>query len=185
MPTFNPYEAPQSAFAAQAEDDRNGPWRDGADLVVRHDARLPQRCIKCNAPSGALKRRRYYWHNGGYYLLILINLLVYALVAVLVRKKTHLSAGLCEQHGRRRTLGLSLATGLFLIATGIFVAALVRGGGPELFALAVVALLASIVAGMSLARLVHPKRISERYARFGGCGRAFLDTLPRFRGLDG
>ncbi|HEU4387406.1 MAG TPA: hypothetical protein VFV34_06385, partial [Blastocatellia bacterium] len=27
-------------------------WRDGSKLVMRSSARLPDRCIKCNAPTG-------------------------------------------------------------------------------------------------------------------------------------
>ncbi|WP_408951296.1 hypothetical protein [Lysobacter sp. Hz 25] len=183
MPTLNPYEAPQSAFGVTDQDDLTGPWRDGTDLVVRPDARLPPRCIKCNAPASAIKRRRYYWHSGAYYLLILLSVLVYVIVAMLVRKNTHLSSGLCERHGRRRVLGMSAAIVLFLASFSAFVVALAEGSKPELFLFAILALPVSIAAGLS-ARLVYPRRIGERYARFRGCGPAFLETLPRFSGRD-
>lgn len=189
MPTFNPYEAPKSTFASPVEsdhiDDLQGPWRDGADLVVRHDAHLPQRCIKCNAAAVVpFKRRRYYWHSGGYYLLILINLLIYAVVAAIVRKRVYISAGLCAQHGKRRTTMIvtSLAGGV--AAAGVFMHAAQGGYGQPLFLLAAFLLIASIVVGMVGGRFLNPKRITERYARFKGCGPAFVDTLPRFRGAD-
>jgi hypothetical protein len=190
MPTFNPYEAPQSAFASvsdsASEDDRNGPWRDGKDLVVRHDTRLPERCIKCNAQAKTpLKRKRYFWHSSGYYLLVPINLILYAIVAAFVRKQTHLSAGLCPQHSKRRTLSILGAVGTFVLAVCVFVFAAAQGGyGPPIYLFAVLLLVASIVISMVGGGLVTPRRIGERYARFTGCGPEFLQTLPQFRGSD-
>lgn len=191
MSAINPYQAPQSAFASDSAgaeaDDRDGPWRDGKDLVVRHDTRLPERCIKCNAAAKLpLKRKRYFWHHGGWYLLILINLILYAIVALFARKKTYMSAGLCEQHSKRRIIAIVAMLVGFCVAMGLVVFALGGGGesGPALLPIAAVLFIASIVIGMVAGRAVYPKRIGERYARFAGCGRAFLDTLPPFRGSD-
>jgi hypothetical protein len=182
MQTFNPYEAPQSAFAdtSTESDERYGPWRDGSALVTLRDSHLPGRCVKCNAPGQTRLRKIYYWHSGGWYLLILFNLVIYAIVAMIVRKKCRLEASLCEQHARRR----SRLIGSTFACLGGFVLALVLGvvndSGP-LFLLAGVAVLAAIVLGIIAGRTLYPTRIGERYARFGGSGREFLATLPKFR----
>lgn len=182
MQTFNPYEAPQSAFAdtSTESDDRHGPWRDGPDLVALRDTHLPGRCVKCNAPGHARLKKTYYWHSAWWLLLVLFNLLIYAIVAMIVRKNCRLEASLCEHHARRR----SRLIGAAFACLGAFVLALFFGiahdSGP-LLALAGAAALGAIVVGMIASRTLYPKRIGERYARFGGAGNAFLGGLPRFR----
>jgi len=186
MQTFNPYEAPQSAFAdtSTESDDRHGPWRVGPELVTLRDARLPGRCVKCNAPGETRLQKTYYWHSGGWYLLILFNLVIYAIVAMIVRKKCRLEASLCAQHARRRSRLIGSA---FACLAGFVVALAVGIGndwGPA-FVLAGVALLASIVLGIVAGRTLYATRMTERYAYFRGGGQDFLATLPRFRDSGG
>src|SRR5436309_2493776 len=72
-------------------------WRSGPLLVMSQGARLPDRCVKCNAPAnGQRLTRKLYWHSPYLYLLILLNLLIYALVAIFVRKKARVEIGLCD-----------------------------------------------------------------------------------------
>lgn len=183
MQTFNPYEAPQSAFADSAvaeSDDRRGPWRDGPDLIAVRDSHLPGRCVKCNAPGETRLKKTYYWHSAWWLLLVLFNLLIYAIVAMIVRKNCRLEASLCAQHAKRRS---RLIVAAFCCLGGFALAlffGIAHNSGP-LFALAVAALLGSIVTAMIASRTLYPKRIGERYARFGGAAQEFLATLPRFR----
>ncbi|QWP77340.1 hypothetical protein J5226_02740 [Lysobacter sp. K5869] len=182
MQTFNPYEAPQSAFAdtSTESDDRHGPWRDGADLIALRDSHLPGRCVKCNAPGKTRLKKIYYWHSAWWLLLILFNLLVYALAAMIVRKKCRLEASLCERHARHRSRLIAAALaclGGFALALGLGIA---NDSGPLLLAAGLM-MLVGIVVGVIAGRTLYPKRITERYARFGGGGREFLATLPAFR----
>jgi hypothetical protein len=185
--TFNPYEAPQSAFvgAAGESDDRFGPWRDGADLVTLKNAKLPPRCVKCNsAAQTPLKTKTYYWHSAGWYLLILFNLLIYIIAAMIMRKSSDLSVGLCAEHRQRRTRMIAISVFCLFAGVGLFVYALVDEAGAPLFALSGLFLLTAMIVSLVGGRIVHAKRISERYARFGGCSAEFLDSLPRFHGSD-
>jgi hypothetical protein len=187
MTTFNPYEAPQSAFIATTveADDHIGPWCDGKDLVARKNSQLPGRCVKCNqAARTPLKSKNYYWHSGGWYLLILINMLVYIVAALIVRKHASLAVGLCEQHARRRSRLILAAVTSILASALLLFFALANDAGPPLYFMSALLMLAAIVISIVGGRIVYPKRISERYARFGGCGGAFLASLPKFRGVE-
>jgi hypothetical protein len=187
MTTFNPYEAPQSAFVASTveADDLSGPWRDGKDLVTRKNSQLPDRCVKCNAAARTpLKSKRYYWHNSAWYLLILVNMFVYIVAVLIVRKNACLGLGLCVQHARRRSRMIAASLTCLGGSAALFVYALGNEAAAPLYLPSGLLLLAAMVIGVVGVRIVHPKRICERYARFSGCGSAFLDSLPRFRGVE-
>lgn len=60
----NPFASPDRATAAAGEAVAtdpaiDGPWRDGALLVVTRWSRLPDRCVRCGAPATSRFRRRY------------------------------------------------------------------------------------------------------------------------------
>src|SRR5215471_10889244 len=81
-------------------------WRTGRQLVFAKDTPFPDRCVCCNTPTNLKLKRQLYWHPSGYYLLILISILVYAVAAIIVRKKALVHIGLCDRHRsmRRRTI---------------------------------------------------------------------------------
>src|ERR1043165_4984617 len=82
-------------------------WRRDKQLVTRSETPFPARCVRCNAPANGYRlKRQLYWHPPAYYLFILFNLLVYAIVAMCVRKKAILHVGLCEKHRERRKWGM-------------------------------------------------------------------------------
>ena len=49
MPEFNPYAAPVTDITRPALEGEI--WRDGKVLVMTRQAWLPDRCVKCNAPT--------------------------------------------------------------------------------------------------------------------------------------
>jgi hypothetical protein len=184
MDEHNPY-APSAASLAGATvipADSGGAWRDGKLLILTREAALPNRCVRCNEPSQEpTKSRRVYWHSPWLYLLILANILIYALVALIVRKKAVVAPGLCSEHKKRRRIGIGIAwalliAGFALMFTGIPTAkgAAVIGG----LLLIMVALLVSA----NVSRIVRANRIDAQYVRLKGCGPAFLDSMPPFAG---
>ena len=185
MQNFNPYQAPQSAFdeTSTESDDRSGPWRDGPDLATLRDARLPGRCVKCNAPGQARLQKTYYWQSAWWLLLVLLNLLLFLIVSLVVRKKCTLQSTLCELHAQRRSRLIVGALSCLGACVLSLIAAAMNDSGP-LFALSGALLLASIVVAVIVGRMLYAKRITERYARFGGAGAEFLAGLPRFRSGD-
>jgi hypothetical protein len=158
-------------------------WRDERVMVMVPDAPIPHRCVKCNDPvEQPTKTRKVYWHNPWLYLLLLLNVLIFAIVAALVRKKATVAAGLCSIHKKRRRAVLTIAwigalLGIVLVFIGMGTAA---GPGAGLFG--VLMILGSIIFGIIAGRIVTPTRIDDRYVRLKGCGEAYLDTLPDFPG---
>lgn len=175
----NPYAPPHASL------DPGGPegcWRAGKEVVLRAGAALPPRCVKCNAPVTApIKARTYYWHHPALYILALVNLLIYAVVALIVRRRATLAPGLCSAHTRRRRLGLLVGWGGLLAFLGLLVAGVAVDGCGLMLAGGLV-LLGALVAAILLARIVIPSRIDAEWVRLKGCGAAFLDSLPDFLG---
>jgi hypothetical protein len=156
-------------------------WRDGDVLITLVGAEMPRRCVKCNGPADQpTKARKVYWHHPGLYFLALVNVIIYAIVAAVVRRNAWVSAGLCMEHKKRRRLALISAwtgslSGIVLIYLGMASSWGVWGS-----LLGFLLILGSVIGGLIFARIVHAKKIDKTYVRLKGCGTAFLDSLPPF-----
>ncbi|WP_342316468.1 hypothetical protein [Lysobacter sp. FW306-1B-D06B] len=181
MATLNPYQPPTTRLREALSAEVGGDcWRDGKELVVRPGCTLPGRCIKCNEPAAEpMQHARFYWHHPALYLVIFINLLIYLVIALIVRRRTPVTIGLCERHRMRRrvsTIGAISGTllGVGLIGYGV------SGDAPVVSMIGVAMLLASLVCGIVGSRVLVVTRIGENYTRFRGAGTEFLATLPAF-----
>lgn len=177
--SVNPY-APPAAEVELVAADRC--WRDTKDtLYIAQGSDLPRRCVKCNAPvTMAPKKRTLYWHAAGWYVLVLLNIILYAIAAMVVRKKIQLSPALCSQHAVQRRNRLLGGLGVFLAGLLAGVAAFgndAAGIGLAAFAIALGALIFTVLA----TRTVFPVEIHDKGARIKGCGEAFLASLSRDR----
>ena len=175
--TTNRYAPPKAVL-----DDRTGAdaqmWREGKVLVMRKDGEFPHRCIKCNEPSIApLRRYKLSWHSPWLYLLLLLALLLYAIVAAIVRKTAVVRVGLCERHQRRVLWGRIVGWGGLALEIALVWAGMALDV-PQLPLIALALALPWIIAAMVINRLVLPVRIDDQYVRLKGCGPAFLRTLP-------
>ncbi len=173
-PPVNPYAPPQAAL-----DTREGTdcWRDGKELVVPAGAELPHRCVKCDAPAVMDRPRTFTWHSPGWYVLLFVAVLVYIIVALIVRKKVRISLGLCEAHRQRRSTLNKTAVGILALAGATLFGAISYENsvlGWTTAALLAVGIVVAIVAATTLSAA----RISDTEARFRGCGKDFLDSLP-------
>jgi len=161
---------------------RGNLWREGRRLVARSDTPLPDRCVCCNAPANGYRlKRQLYWHPPAYFLLIVISILIYVIVALIIRKRAVLHVGLCEQHRakRKRVIlfsWLSVFLGLIMIFVGFG-----THGGISLLGLLV--LLGAAIYGVIAARIVAPTKIEKELVWLKGPGTEFLDTLPLWSGL--
>lgn len=173
-PAVNPYAPPQAALEAREGIDC---WREGKELVVPTGAELPHRCVKCNAPAVMDKPRQFTWHSPGWYLLLFVAVLVYIIVALIVRKKVKIAIGLCEAHRQRRSTLNKTAVGILLLSGATLFGAISYESGMlgwTTAALLTVGIIVAIVAASTLSA----GRISDTQARFRGCGNDFLDSLP-------
>lgn len=185
MSEFNPYRAPDAPLPTGKVLGEQGLWREGKLLLAAKGTEFPDRCIKCNAPAeGYRLKRTLYWHPGWYYLTLLINLIVYAIVAMIVRKTAKLAVPLCPRHRSARTRDILIAWVGSLAAIGLIVALIgyreslpQSMTGPTIL-VAVVLVLVSIIYGATRARIIVPKRINDYMAWVKGASPEFLATLP-------
>jgi len=123
-------------------------------------------------------RKKFYWHSQWIYLLILFpGILIYAIVAMIVRKQMELNLPLCDTHHADRKRYKMLA---ILMLVGFIPAGLLLGSiGSE--ALGWVTGIAMFVTGFvfySLGQLgIRPLKIDEAGGEFRGACTAFLDGL--------
>ena len=157
-------------------------WRQGRTLVMRLDAVLPDRCVKCNAPvNGAKLPRNIYWHHPGLFLLIFLNLLIYVIVALIVRKRAKISVGICEKHRSIRMKAIAAAWLLALLGIGLLVGGIVSENG-WLVTSSIILLLAGFIYGVVRGRIVTPRRIDKEHVWLNGVCAEYLENLPDWNG---
>ena len=176
---LNPYAPPRATLEAPPDEGLEL-WRAGKILVCRRDAVFPERCVKCNAPAEPPPvRYKLAWHSSWWYLLILVYVLIYFVVALIVRKRAEIHVGLCEKHQRRRILSRWIGWG----GLAAIIAAIYIGGAYGIGGLALAGLLA-ILPWAFVAIILSPQlraaRIDKDYVRVRGCGKEFLASLPEF-----
>jgi hypothetical protein len=151
-PPVVPYATP---MGAGVRTERRVAWR-GKELIIPDGDSIADRCIRCNDTSdGQPIKRRLSWHPSALFLLIIFpGLLIYLIVALIVRKRATIYVGLCQRHRRARRTMIAVAWGLFALSIGAFVlVANVRdsdvggtvavGGGVGIFASIVMAVIIS------------------------------------------
>lgn len=164
----NPYAPPRAAVDTNAV---NEYWRDGKAVVLRPGGTLPPRCVKCNETAAQpMKPRKVYWHHWAWYLLVFVNIVIYAVVALIIRRKADVTYGVCARHTMRRRVFIGIGI------VGVVLGALAIAASPPLgMAIA----LAAVLAGLFGSRLAYPMRITKEEVRLAGCSEAFLDSLER------
>lgn len=161
-------------------------WRQGRTLVMAKDAALPDRCVKCNVPTGGQKLpRSLYWHHPAIYAVILLNLLIYVVVALIVRKRANIAVGLCEKHRAIRKRAILTAWILVLIGAGLIIVGIAAGSGADnawMILGGIVLLLFAAVYGAVRARIVRARRMDGDYVWLDGVCRPYLEELPDWTG---
>lgn len=170
-------------------------WRSGSSgLVVESGAELLHCCLKCDQPVAKTYNRKLMWHPSWLYILILMGLLVYVIVAMIVRQTCTVRVGLCATHARRRRIFMVVGWVAFLSSLALFFAAATvdgrRSGMPDLgmilgfsgLALLLFAAFWSVYVG---SLLVTPSSINGRRAWLNGAGAPLLSQLPEYTGSRG
>jgi hypothetical protein len=162
---------------------QGGVWQDKSTLVMSKEAALPDRCVKCNSPANGLRlKRNLYWHNPIYYLLIFGGVLLYLIVALIVRKSATVNIPLCEAHlARRRHMLIAGWLVFLLLGIGGFIVA-IAGNEPTLALLGVLGFFAGLILLIIAARTVIPTRIDDRFVWLKGINSDYLNGLPQWPG---
>jgi hypothetical protein len=172
---------PEQPYFPPPSHNFNTVWRSNALLVMTKQASLPNRCIKCNAPTGERLRRKLQWHHPALYLLILVSLLVYWVVAMVVRKTAVVNFGLCEEHGESRKLSMIITVLLAFVAILSSIAG-VQFESPLLFLVGIGLVIAAAIYGSLTIRVVTPTKIDEHFVWIKGADTSYLQEFPDWTG---
>lgn len=176
-----PYHGPQMGMPMA------GAWKDKTVLIVTRVITLPHVCVKCGQPASKRLKQTFFWHEPWIYLLILAGLLVYIIVALVLRKKATVDMGLCEHHASRRSTllwtfwllcllgGISFVGGIALASSGrsnedLGLAMLLIG-----FFSALIFAIVALVCGKTLKLL----QMDDRFAYLKGAHPQMLAMLPK------
>lgn len=160
-----------------------GLWRSGKLLVMRKQALLPDRCVKCNQPAHGFRlKRNLSWHTPWLALLILVAWIVYIILAAILSKKATIQIGLCEEHRRIRNRDLLIAWLAVAASICSFVlAAYLNPGWPYGLAGGIL-LLGAIIYGWSRVPQVRPQRIDDQFVWLRGVSKEYLSDFDEFTG---
>ena len=140
---------------ARLFDHANVAWRDGELLMVRKDAVLPDRCLKCNAPAQGFQfKRSLTWASPWYALLILLSPILFIIVYVIVSRRGKVTVGVCPVHRNKRNR--AILAGWLTALAGIASSFLAAAVPNDLFAVPIIVGLILVVAGViGTARFTH------------------------------
>jgi len=159
--------------------------RDGNRLIVPNPPRnqvvpLPPPCVKCGTPAnGKPVNKTFSWHHPALYLLVLAGVLVYLLVAVIVRKSMRMSVPLCARHAQRRSTAVTLSWVIPLVGVAdAFILPRFGIDGGVVALITIVLVVTGIVIWAIVDYPIRPKSIDQYRGIFTGCAEAYLQQFP-------
>lgn len=187
---INPFASPASdlapsqvPYAAPAAPRANA-WQSQGLLIVTVESRITERCVKCNEPSSTTVKKTFYWHHPAVYLSVLISILIYIILALVLRKSMTLEFGLCSECAAKRSRNIWIGVGLMLfgVASFIFGIAMIDHGGLAHLGIwpGLLAFLVGAIVMNSASYVLAAKEIDERFAKLKKAGSRFLDSLPHW-----
>ena len=138
-------------------------------------------CVKCGQPATDKPVvKTFSWHHPGFYLLILVGVLIYVIVALVVRKTVKVAVPLCARHRQRRSLWVTLAWVLPLIGIAdAFILPSLLNLDPGWIVLLVAGLiLAGLIIWMVVGNPIRPQSIDNFSAEFSGFCDPFVEQFP-------
>jgi hypothetical protein len=186
---LNPYAPPQSSPQTAMESpfgqihNGAGVWRTGDLLVMQKGANLPNRCLVCNQPASVQFPKKMYWHHPGIYFLLLLNIIVYAIGALIVRKKADVVLPLCAEHARKRKRAATIASLLMVFGLVLMIGSCTQVQANEdmflsLLAIGFLLLLVGAIVLSVGANLIVPKKIDDYYVWLRKVSASYLAALP-------
>ena len=154
-------------------------WQSKSVLVMNKQAPLPDRCVKCNAPTHHRLKRNLRWHHPALYILIFGGVLFYFILALVLSKTATINVGLCETHSASRKSSIFITWMLLLLSLGSFYFAVVADEMNLLF-VGLILFLAAVIYGIIKARVVSPQRIDDQYVWLTGVNANYLQQFPEW-----
>jgi hypothetical protein len=171
---------PAFVSASPAKTSTDTAWRDGNKVVTHDKQSLPPRCYKCNqSASEPPLKRQLSWHTPWLYLLVFLGLIIYVVVAIVVRDRAAVGIHLCPDHLKRRKFFIMGGWGGFFLGIALIVLAAAENQG-WLAIPGILLLLISPIAGMIGASLAQAARIKDNTVWLTGANKEFLASLPQW-----
>jgi hypothetical protein len=144
---------------------------------------LPLPCVKCGAPAnGKPVNKNFSWHPPALYLVALVGLLIYVIVAMIVRKSMRLTVPLCAQHAQRRSVAVTLSWVIPLVSIAdAFILPNFGVDGGIVALISVVMVLTGIVIWAIVDYPIRPKSIDRYQGVFTGFCEAYLQQFSPAR----
>jgi len=155
-------------------------WHSKSALVMAKRAPLPERCVKCNAPTRYKLKRNLRWHHPALYLVIFAGVLLYFILSLVLSKSATVHVGLCETHVATRKRDMLITCVLVLLSFGCFFLAAAAEEMTFLF-VGIFVLLGAIIYGIARARVVSPQKIDDHYVWLAGVDDSYLNQFPEWR----
>ena len=141
---------------------------------------LPNRCVKCNAPTQHTLKRNLRWHHPALNILIAVGVLFYVILALVLSKSATIHVGLCETHAASRKRDIFITCVLVLLSFVSFYFAVATEQMMLLFA-GLMILLGAAIYGIVKARVVAPQKIDDQYVWLTGINANYLQQFPEWR----
>lgn len=167
----------QGGYGAQEA----GIWQEGKKLVMHKQAQLPDRCVKCNAPTHEVYiLRKLSWMHQGWFALVLLGLLgwiIFAILSLTIRKKATVNIGICEQHLSKRKTMITIGWAVAILGVLTFIMAIAGEAVWALFLGIVMFLTGVIIAGMATA-IVAVAKMDDNYIWLTRVNQDYLANFP-------
>lgn len=185
-------------------------WRSGKFLITRYESRLPDRCVKCNAPAhGRTLVRKLNWHpwwallpaafglllpvagltffrgsRAGAWLgpLVFFVFIGCMMSAALIRRRADVYVGLCDEHWQRYRRDTAIVGVTTVVSVVAFIAGVnVMKGNAVWIAFGFIGIfVAGVIYGAVRTPLVRTKKMTKEFIWLRGASPKFLAELPEF-----
>lgn len=151
-------------------------------VLPRVGGLLPPNCVKCGRPTQDTLNKTFWWHHPALYILAFFWLIVYVIIAMIVRKSCKLNVPICEEHRSsyktKRWVGGLMMLGCIPVPIAVGV---IGNGSDASVGIAIGLFVVLLIAGaivFSLALPLKPTNMDELTATFKGANESFLQLLP-------
>lgn len=180
-PAAAPVPAAPSPIMASAPPTMPAPmiWRRGKTLIMSKVWTLDNRCIKCNGPADKRIKRTLYWHHPALFLTVFAGLIIYVILAIVLRKRAKVEFAVCLRHRQQHWIRVAIAWLVPLVGIGMVAIAISMESIPLLIAGFVVFLGGLVYAAVAVPYL-KPKLIDDHFVWLKGCCPEYLSAFPEW-----
>lgn len=155
-----------------------GVWRDGNIVVMERTARLPDVCVKTGGVATQRLARKLHWHHPAVYIALMFNVLIYIIIALIVRKTVAVDIPVSDESADKRKKWMYIGWGCGLGGIAMFILGLIFDV-PALAGIGPLTMLFGLIGGLIGARLLWPSKIDEHFVYLRGAKEPFLSRLPQ------